>query len=113
MSKLVWDDEVEEIDLGDGDFVTIAKGVSVKDVLSVASETTAMSQSMAMLNRFIRSWRGPSFERDGAPVPVEAANIERLETGIATILVLRMRDKMASRMDDEERKVSTSDSSGI
>lgn len=114
MKKLVWEQDVEEIDLGDGDFVSIASSLSVKEMAAIGAAENQMEISLALLRRAIRSWRGPSFEIDGRPVPCVPDNIDRLEISAATELANKLAAKLTGgRMDDEAKKESIEKSSNI
>lgn len=106
-SKLVWEEEVVEIDLGDGDYVMARPRMAVKDVAAVSAGQTQAQVSRAMLIAMIISWRGPSFVRNGEEVPVNEANIDRLDMEVATELVAKITEAGDKEMDDEEKKDST------
>jgi len=112
MKKLVWDEDVTEVDLGDGDFVSVASSISVKGAASLGIATTQAEISVSLLRHVIRSWRGPSFEHNGEPVPCTEENIDRLEVSVATIISNHVVEMMsANRLDDEAKNVSTASSS--
>lgn len=114
MKKLVWDEDVEEVDLGDGDFVSISSALSVKDMARVGAAENRMEISLSLLRHLVRSWRGPSFEHEGTPVPCTHENIDRLEISVATELANKLASRITGeRMDDDEKKESTESSSNI
>ena len=113
-SRLVWDDDVEEIDLSDGDFITVGKSLTIKDMASVGAGESQIQTSLALLQKLIRAWRGPSFERDGAPVEVNEENIGRLDMNTANVLSEKITSSiLGDRMDDEEKKELIESSSPI
>lgn len=110
MKRLVFEDDLEDIDLGDGDVISIASGVSVGDLSDLDDET----RGKTLLQRLVRSWRGPGFERNGEPVPVTLENIKKLELSVANMVSERIMAKIqATRLDDGERKGSEENSSSI
>lgn len=110
MKKLVWEDDVEDIDVGDGDVISIAASISVNDLSDLDDET----RGKTLLQRLVRGWRGPGFERNGEPVPVTLENIKRLEVSVANLVSERIMAKLqATRLDDGERKDSEESSSSI
>jgi len=114
MKKLIWDDDVEEIDLGDGDFITISSALSVKDLASINAAENQMEVSLSLLRRLVRSWRGPSFERNNTPVACTPENIDRLQIGVATEIANKLVAKISETgIDDEAKKESTESSSSI
>ena len=114
MKRLIWDDDVEEIDLGDGDYVTLGSSLTVKDMTAISSAENQAEASMVLLKRAIKSWRGPSFERNGELVPVSPENIDRLEMSTATTLANRLAERVTQdKMDDGEKKGSMPSSSDI
>ena len=112
--KLIWEDELEEVDLGDEDYVTIAKTLTIKDMAAVGVRENQIDMSLALLRQCIKSWRGPSFERDGEVAEITEDTIGRLDMGTANILAAKITSSIVGdRMDDEERKESTEISSPI
>lgn len=112
--KLIWDDDVEEVDLGDGDYVTISSALTIKDMASIGVAESQMGVARSLLLRLVKSWRGPSFERDGQPVPCTGENIERLDMATANLLSGKLVSRVTSSgMDDVEKKESTESSSSI
>lgn len=112
MGRLVWDDDTEEIDLGDGDAVTVPVALSVKQLAEVTTGTGGggIEILMAMLRHLIKSWRGPSFVRNGEPVPCTPENIDRLDAATAQLIGERLNAKFERRSADE-RKGSSATSS--
>lgn len=107
MKKLIWDDDVEEVDLGDGDFISIGASLSIRDMAAVGAGENQVEISLALLQRLIRSWRGPSFERNGEPVSVTAENVGRLDMATASMLSERLASRVTrDRMDEETKKES-------
>lgn len=114
MKRFVWETDVEEIDLGDGDFITIATAFSIKDMAGIGAAENQMDVSISLLRRLVKSWRGPNFERDGQPIPCTPENIEHLEVGVATEISNRIAARVTEdRMDDGERKESIESSLSI
>jgi hypothetical protein len=114
MKKLIWDDDIEEVDLGDGDFISVANSISVKDVAMLSAAENQIEMSIAMLRQLVKSWRGPSFERNGEVIPCTPENIERLEISTANELAGRLASKMTQdKLDDETKKESIASSPSI
>lgn len=108
MKKLIWDDDVEEVDLGDGDFITLGSALTVNDMAVLGASENQIEVGFSLLRRLIKSWRGPSFIRDGAPVPVTDENIGRLDMATATELSNRLVSRVtADRMSDDTKGAST------
>lgn len=109
MKKLVWDDDFEEVDLGDGDYITIASAVKVGTLANIRGATTQNEVGMALLKALVKSWRGPSFTMpDGTPVPCSDENIERLELSVANEVSSRLMTLITgTRLDEESKKEST------
>lgn len=115
MKKLVWDDDVEEIDLGDGDFVSIAKAVNVKTMLTIGAAESQAEGSMALLRHLIKSWRGPSFVfPDGEAVPCSPEFIDKMDIRVANDLSAKLLSIVTGLgMDDESKNDSTENSQSI
>ena len=98
MKRLVWDDDIEEIDLGDDDFVNIGRALTIKDITAIGAGENQMETSLRLLQHLIRSWRGPSFVLpNGEVAPVTPDNIGRLDMAIASGVA-------STRMSEEVKK---------
>ena len=114
MRKLIWDDDVEEVDLGDGDFISVSSALTVKDMASLGAAENQMEIARSLLLRLVKSWRGPSFERNGQPVPCTPENIDHLDMATANILSGKLISRVSGGgLDADERKESTESSSSI
>lgn len=108
MKRLIWEDETEDIDLGDGDFITVTAGATVGDIAKIGMSETRGEFSLALLRILIKGWHGPSFEKNGEPVPCTPENIARLSAGIAQELTEKLSQRIVNeRMSEETKKPST------
>lgn len=115
MKKLIWADTTEDIDLGDGDFVTIPSNVTVRDMAAVGATggDSRMEVTLALLQTLIRDWHGPSFtDEDGNPIPCTPENIGKLHFSAASEIAGKLTSKLiGEQITDDVKKESTESSS--
>lgn len=100
MSKFV-SNELDKIDLGDGDFAMVPNSISFADCSVFTSESPDFDQLAKMISNFIKEWNLK--EDDGTPVPVTPENVKRLKLETANILQNAMKERMPEHMFDQKK----------